>query len=53
MGAGSGATYQFGPFEVDERRLLCDGRTVPLRMKVFDTLRVLVEHSADCSRSTS
>jgi pimeloyl-ACP methyl ester carboxylesterase/DNA-binding winged helix-turn-helix (wHTH) protein len=47
MGANTSATYQFGPFrlEVDERRLLCDGRTVPLRMKVFDTLRVLVEHS--------
>ena len=47
MGANTSATYQFGPFrlEVSERRLLCDGRTVPLRTKVFDTLCVLVEHS--------
>lgn len=39
--------YQFGPFrlEVGERRLLADGRQVPLRTKVFDTLRVLVEQS--------
>ena len=47
MGANTSATYQFGPFrlEVGERRLLCDGRAVPLRTKVFDTLCVLVEHS--------
>ena len=47
MDAGSSPTYAFGPFrlEVSERRLLCDGRAVPLRTKVFDTLRVLVEHS--------
>jgi len=43
----SGPTYEFGPFllEVGERRLLREGRAVPLRAKVFDTLRVLVEHS--------
>ena len=47
MAAGSSPTYEFGPFrlEVGERRLLCGGRAVPLRTKVFDTLRVLVEHS--------
>jgi DNA-binding winged helix-turn-helix (wHTH) protein/pimeloyl-ACP methyl ester carboxylesterase len=39
--------YEFGSFrlEVRERRLLCDGRPVPLTTKVFDTLRVLVEHA--------
>src|SRR5919198_2201378 len=37
--------YEFGPFrlEVGERRLLREGRSVRLRAKVFDTLRVLVE----------
>ncbi|HSL24178.1 MAG TPA: alpha/beta fold hydrolase [Vicinamibacterales bacterium] len=47
MAAGSSATYEFGPFrlEVGERRLSCEGRVVPLRTKVFDTLCVLVEHS--------
>jgi pimeloyl-ACP methyl ester carboxylesterase/DNA-binding winged helix-turn-helix (wHTH) protein len=39
--------YEFGAFrlEVGERRLLCDGRPVPLTARVFDTLRVLVEHA--------
>ena len=38
--------YEFGPFtlEVRERRLSASGRLIPLRPKVFDTLRVLVEH---------
>src|SRR5215475_9915346 len=47
MPATSSETYEFGPFrlEIDERRLLKDGRAVPLRTKVFDTLCVLVEHS--------
>ena len=47
MTAAPGSTYEFGPFrlEVGERRLICDGRAVPLRTKVFDTLRVLVEHA--------
>jgi pimeloyl-ACP methyl ester carboxylesterase/DNA-binding winged helix-turn-helix (wHTH) protein len=38
-------TYHFGPFSLDvgERRLTRDGEVVPLRLKVFDTLRVLVE----------
>jgi TolB-like protein/Flp pilus assembly protein TadD len=39
--------YQFGPFQLDvpERRLLRDGVQVPLRLKAFDTLRVLVENA--------
>jgi predicted ATPase len=39
-----GEVYEFGPFrlEINERRLLREGRTVPLRAKVLDTLRVLV-----------
>jgi DNA-binding winged helix-turn-helix (wHTH) protein/pimeloyl-ACP methyl ester carboxylesterase len=47
MAADPGPTYAFGPFrlEVRERRLLCEGQAVPLRTKVFDTLRVLAEHS--------
>ena len=38
--------YEFGPFllDVGERRLLRNGQPVPLRAKVFDTLRVLVEN---------
>jgi pimeloyl-ACP methyl ester carboxylesterase/DNA-binding winged helix-turn-helix (wHTH) protein len=46
MTAEPGPTYQFGPFrlELAERRLVCNGRPIPLRTKVFDTLRVLVEH---------
>ena len=38
--------YEFGPFllDVGERRLLRSGRPVPLRAKVFETLRVLVEN---------
>jgi adenylate cyclase len=37
--------YQFGPFHLDgpERRLLRNGLEVPLRLKVFDTLCLLVE----------
>ena len=40
------ASYGFGPFQLDpdEHLLLCDGRPVPLTPKVFDVLRVLVEH---------
>ena len=39
--------HEFGAFrlEVGERRLLCGGRPVSLTTKVFDTLRVLVEHA--------
>jgi pimeloyl-ACP methyl ester carboxylesterase/DNA-binding winged helix-turn-helix (wHTH) protein len=39
--------YRFGPFLLDvrERRLSCGGQVIPLRLKVFETLRVLVENS--------
>src|SRR5215470_4571429 len=39
--------YRFGPFRLDllERRLSRDGDVLPLRLKVFDTLRVLVENA--------
>ena len=38
--------YEFGPvlLDIGERRLLRNGEPVPLRAKVFDTLRVLVEN---------
>ena len=40
-------SYEFGPFRLDpaEHVLLRDGRPVPLTPKVFEVLRVLVEHS--------
>ena len=40
-------TYRFGPFclDVTERRLSRGGAAIPLRLKVFDTLRVLVENA--------
>jgi pimeloyl-ACP methyl ester carboxylesterase len=46
MSPGRAAVYEFGPYrlEVAERRLSKNGRPVPLRAKVFDTLRMLVEH---------
>jgi len=39
--------YQFGPFRLDipERRLSRGCDVIPLRLKVFDTLRVLVENA--------
>lgn len=39
--------YRFGPFHLNvrERRLMRGESVIPLRLKVFDTLRVLVEHS--------
>lgn len=39
--------YQFGPFLLDvrERRLSRGGQVIPLRLKVFDTLLVLVENA--------
>jgi DNA-binding winged helix-turn-helix (wHTH) protein/TolB-like protein/Flp pilus assembly protein TadD len=39
--------YEFGQFRVDasRRRLLRDGKVVPLTPKAFETLLVLVEHS--------
>ena len=44
--AGRGA-YQFGPFHLDvrERRLSRGCEVIPLHLKVFDTLRVLVENA--------
>jgi DNA-binding winged helix-turn-helix (wHTH) protein len=46
MSRGRPAVYEFGPYrlEVGERRLSKHGNPVPLRAKVFDTLRMLVEH---------
>jgi DNA-binding winged helix-turn-helix (wHTH) protein/pimeloyl-ACP methyl ester carboxylesterase len=40
-------TYRFGPYclDVAERRLSRGSAAVPLRLKVFDTLRVLVENA--------
>jgi eukaryotic-like serine/threonine-protein kinase len=39
--------YRFGPFQLDirERRLSRGSEAIPLRLKVFDTLRVLVENA--------
>ena len=39
--------YRFGPFHLDvrERRLSRGGEVIPLRLKVFDTLLVLVENA--------
>lgn len=39
--------YHFGPFQLDARKrvLRKDGALVPLTPKIFETLRVLVEHS--------
>jgi DNA-binding winged helix-turn-helix (wHTH) protein/pimeloyl-ACP methyl ester carboxylesterase len=39
--------YRFGPFYLDarERRLSRGGEVIPLRLKVFDTLLVLVENA--------
>ncbi|HEX8174238.1 MAG TPA: response regulator transcription factor [Pyrinomonadaceae bacterium] len=40
-------TYEFGPFrlEVGERRLLRDGKPVPITSRIFDLLLLLVQHS--------
>jgi len=39
--------YRFGPYRLDpaERRLSRGGTVIPLRLKVFETLRVLVENA--------
>jgi pimeloyl-ACP methyl ester carboxylesterase/DNA-binding winged helix-turn-helix (wHTH) protein len=44
---GVGGGYRFGPFHLDvrERRLSRGCDVIPLRIKVFDTLRVLVENA--------
>jgi pimeloyl-ACP methyl ester carboxylesterase/DNA-binding winged helix-turn-helix (wHTH) protein len=41
------SVYQFGSFYLDapERRLLCRGVEIPLPLKVFETLRLLVENA--------
>ncbi|HET8669863.1 MAG TPA: tetratricopeptide repeat protein [Candidatus Saccharimonadales bacterium] len=40
-------SYEFGPFRLDtsERILLRDGRRIPLKPKVYDTLVVLIKNS--------
>ena len=40
-------TYNFGPFQLDivEQVLLLDGRSLPLKPKVFEVLSVLVQNS--------
>jgi DNA-binding winged helix-turn-helix (wHTH) protein/pimeloyl-ACP methyl ester carboxylesterase len=45
--SGSPRAYRFGPFHLDvrERRLSRGAVVLPLRLKVFDTLRVLVENA--------
>ena len=44
---GGRGAYRFGPFQLDvrERRLSRGREVIPLRLKVFDTLRVLVENA--------
>ena len=39
--------YRFGPFQLDirERRLSRGSEVIPLRLKVFETLRALVENA--------
>ena len=45
--SGRRDAYRFGPFQLDvrERRLSRGTEVIPLRLKVFDTLCVLVEHA--------
>ncbi len=45
--SGVRGAYRFGPFQLDvrERRLSRGCDVIPLRLKVFDTLRVLVENA--------
>jgi DNA-binding winged helix-turn-helix (wHTH) protein len=45
--SGVRGAYRFGPFHLDirERRLSRGCDVIPLRLKVFDTLRVLVENA--------
>ncbi|MEK6320813.1 MAG: winged helix-turn-helix domain-containing protein [Acidobacteriota bacterium] len=47
MGKPTKRIYEFGTFRLDtaERLLLCNGETVPLTPKAFDTLVVLVQKS--------
>jgi TolB-like protein/DNA-binding winged helix-turn-helix (wHTH) protein/Tfp pilus assembly protein PilF len=47
MGTEAQHLFEFGPFRLDpaERRLLRDGRPIPLPPKNFDALLLLVEHA--------
>src|SRR6187200_2017990 len=47
VGTAVRGPYQFGPFHLDvrERRLSRGDEVIPLRLKVFDTLLVLVENA--------
>jgi len=47
MATAAGKTFEFGPYRLDsaERVLLRDGRPVPLTLKSFDVLLLLVENS--------
>src|SRR5438094_7945123 len=47
MGERQHHTYEFGPFSLDtnERVLLRDGRPVPLKPKVYETLFALISQS--------
>lgn len=44
---GTHGVYRFGPFQLDvrERRLSRGSEVIPLRLKVFETLRVLVDNA--------
>ncbi len=44
---GNRGAYKFGPFQLDvrERRLSRGPEVIPLRLKAFDTLRILVENA--------
>src|SRR5207248_10628259 len=43
----AGPTYIFGHFRLDlsQHLLLCEGKRVPLTVKAFDVLRVLIENA--------
>src|ERR1700736_5274301 len=47
MNHQSGEFYKFGSFRLDarERLLVCDGQSVPLASKTFETLLLLVENA--------
>jgi DNA-binding winged helix-turn-helix (wHTH) protein len=46
---------EFGPFQLDatERVLLRDGQSVPLTLKAFDVLLLLVENTGHIVRRTN
>src|SRR5437868_8207426 len=49
-----GTIYRFGPFELDldQRRLLRDGHSIPLTPKAFDTLAVLAARAGKLVEKT-